>query len=156
MVDQQIERIVHNDEMLAIIVRASFSADGIEFLTPDAYSLQLGFMTRPKGYSIEPHLHLPVERKAIYTQEVLFIRRGSVRVDFYTQEKEYLFSRVLNQGDLILLICGGHGFHAIDEVDIVEVKQGPYLADGDKERFEGVTGDAVSMNGDQNKMSVQS
>ena len=150
MVGQQIERIVHDDEMLAIIVRSSFSAEGIEFLTPDDFSLQLGFMTRPKGYSIEPHLHLPVERKATYTQEVLLIRRGSVRVDFYTQEKEYLFSRVLTQGDLILLICGGHGFHAIDEVDIVEVKQGPYMADGDKERFESVVADEVTLDVGQN------
>jgi len=130
-----IQKIEHEGAVLAQIVRAEYSAKTIEFLTPDDYSLQLGYMTRPNGYVIRPHLHLPVRREAVYTQEVLFIRRGKIRVDFYSEAKAYLQSQILNAGDVILLICGGHGFEVIEDVDMVEVKQGPYLADADKERF---------------------
>ncbi len=130
-----IEEITHDGAALAMIVSRSYSADGIKFLTPDSYSLQLGYMTRPTGYSIQPHLHLPVERVARYTQEVLFIRSGKVRVDFYSDAKDYITSRILNAGDVILLICGGHGFEILEAADIVEVKQGPFVDHKDKERF---------------------
>lgn len=131
-----VEQICDAGDVLALIVRAEFSARDIEFLTPDSYSLQLGYMHRPDGYVIQPHVHLPVQRTATYTQEVLFIRSGRVRVDFYTEEKVYLESRILVGGDVILLIKGGHGFFVIEEADIIEVKQGPYKEGNDKERFE--------------------
>lgn len=136
MSGKTIEQICAAGEVLALIVRANFKAEGIEFLTPDSYSLQLGYMQRPTGYVIQPHVHLPVTRTATYTQEVLFIRSGKVRVDFYTEDKVFLQSRILVVGDVILLIKGGHGFHILEEADIIEVKQGPYQEGNDKERFE--------------------
>jgi hypothetical protein len=138
----QVERIVHDGKTLAIIVRSGFSVQGIEFLTPNDYSLQLGYMTRPEGYVIKPHVHLPVERTTKYTQEVLFIRQGRVRVDFYSEGRDYFLSRVLQQGDVVLLICGGHGFQALETVEILEVKQGPYAEGRDKALF-----DPVDVNG---------
>ena len=72
------------------------------------------------------------------TQEVLFIKKGILRVDFYDEYEDYLESRDLHAGDLILLISGGHGFHVIEEVEMIEVKQGPYAGDNDKKRFPGV------------------
>lgn len=133
-----IERIIHGDELLAIIVRAAFNEPGISFFTPNDLSQQLAFMRHPAGKTIQPHVHNPVQREVHNTQEVLFIRRGVLRVDFYDSTQNYLESSMLRAGDTILLAAGGHGFEIMEEVEMIEVKQGPYAGDSDKTRFEGV------------------
>jgi mannose-6-phosphate isomerase-like protein (cupin superfamily) len=133
-----IDHISHLGQELALIVRAGFHKDGIEFFTPGTYSQQIGYMNRPTGYVIPPHVHNPVAREVYYTNEVLFIRSGRLRVDFYSDGREYLESTVLTAGDLILLAGGGHGFEMLEPTEIIEVKQGPYAGDGDKTRFEGI------------------
>lgn len=133
-----IEHIKNKDKLLSIIVRTQFEKEGIEFFTPGDFSQQLAYMKRPKDYVIPPHVHNILSREVQYTQEVLLIKSGKVRVDFYDDEKEYLESRILNAGDVILLAHGGHGFEMIEESEIIEVKQGPYAGDKDKTRFEPV------------------
>lgn len=133
-----IEKISHDDRLMAIILRASFRADGIAFFTPDDFSQQLGYMNRPEGYIIDPHVHNPVRRDVYFTKEVLFIRSGKVRVDFYDDDQTYLESAVIATGDVILLAYGGHGFEMLEQSEIIEVKQGPYAGDADKTRFEPV------------------
>ena len=130
-----VERIVINGKELAVIVRGEFWSDGIEFFTPNTYSQQLGYMNRPKGYTIPPHVHNPVLREVHYTNEVLFIKSGRVRVDFYLESQEYVESTILEKGDVILLVNGGHGFEMLENSEIIEVKQGPYAQEKDKERF---------------------
>lgn len=127
-----IERIESNNELLSIIIRTNFKADGIQFFTPDDFSQQLGYMSRPKGYVIDPHYHNYIERNITLTQEVLYIKSGKVRVDFYTNTNHYLESRILNKGDVVLLAAGAHGFEILEDAEIIEVKQGPYLQDKDK------------------------
>lgn len=126
---------MHQDKMQALIIRSSFHKNGIEFFTPGDFSQQLGYMNRPKGYIIDPHVHKKVERTVILTQEVLYIKSGKVRVDFYDDERNYIESRILEHGDVILLAAGGHGFEIIENAEIIEVKQGPYCGDEDKIRF---------------------
>jgi len=133
-----IHQITRNNKILSIIIKGNFQKDGIEFFTPDDFSQQLAYMKRPKGYIIKPHIHNIVERKVEYTQEVLFIKRGKVRVDFYDEDRNYLKSVILDEGDVILLAHGGHVFEMIEETEIIEVKQGPYAGDMDKVRFEPV------------------
>ena len=129
------EPIYHSGQMLALILRADYHAEGIQFFTPGDFSQQLGYMNRPAGYVIPPHVHNPVAREVHFTKEVLIIRSGKVRVDFYDDEQHYLESRILNQGDIVLLAFGGHGFKMLEASEIIEVKQGPYAGDGDKTRF---------------------
>lgn len=131
-----IERIHHESFELALIIRRSFHKEGIEFFTPNSYSQQIGYMNRPAGYIIAPHVHNPVKREVQYTKEVLFIKSGRVRVDFYSEAQAYLESTVLEAGDVILLAYGGHGFEMLEPTEIIEVKQGPYAGDLDKTRFE--------------------
>lgn len=140
-----IETIKHEALVLAIILRRNFQREGIEFLTPSNFSQQLGYMKRPQGYVIAPHVHCPVKREVHYTKEVLFIRSGRLRVDFYDEQKHYLQSSFLEQGDVILLAYGGHGFEMLEECEIIEVKQGPYAGEGDKERFEPVPSDQIKI-----------
>ena len=131
-----IEHITHADKLIAIIVRASFSKPGISFFTPNELSQQLAYMRHPAGKVIQPHMHNPLPREVYFTQEVLFIRKGILRVDLYDNDQNYLESRLLNDGDTILLASGGHGFEVLEEVEMLEVKQGPYAGDADKTRFE--------------------
>lgn len=134
-----IQNIIHEGRTLALLLQADFHSNGIAFFTPDDFSQQLGYMNRPKGYVISPHVHNPVPREVQYTKEVLFIKSGKVRVDFYDEEQNYLESRIVKQGDVLLLAFGGHGFEMLAPSEIIEVKQGPYAGDADKTRFPGIT-----------------
>jgi len=129
------EEIVIDGQLCAILLTAAYDEPGIQFFTRDDYSQQLASMSYPAGKVIPAHTHNPVRREVFYTQEVLFIRKGKVRVDFYSQQREYRKSRMLGRGDVILLIAGGHGFEVIEELNMVEVKQGPYAGEMDKTRF---------------------
>ena len=137
------EQINNNGLLLGIIIRANYHEDGISFFTPDEFSQQLGYMNRPQGYVIEPHVHNLVERKVDLTQEVLVVRSGKVRVDFYDDEKNYLESRVIQTGDIILLAHGGHGFKMLEPTEMLEIKQGPYCGDQDKTRFDAISDSKV-------------
>lgn len=131
-----IEKIINNKKLLSIIIRSDYKADGIEFFTPGDFSQQLAYMCRKKNYAISPHMHNAVQRDVQFTQEVLIIKNGKVRVDYYDEKKKYLESRILNKGDVVLLAYGGHGFEMIEDSEIIEVKQGPYLDKVDKIRFD--------------------
>jgi len=138
-----IETLKVGDQLLAVIVSRDFNEAGIHFFTPDDLSQQLAYMRHPAGKVIDPHIHNPVSRNVQFTQEVLFIKRGRLRVDFYDNDQRYIESRVLQGGDVILLATGGHGFEVLEEIEMIEVKQGPYAGDQDKTRFTGVGPDSI-------------
>lgn len=131
-----IERIISGDQEIAIIIRNSYDDEGIKFVTDSSYSQQLAYMHHPKGHEIVPHFHNRVERTVHYTQEVLVIKEGKLQVDFYHDNREFYMSKVLEAGDIILLCAGGHGFEVLEDVKMVEIKQGPYIGEQDKTRFE--------------------
>jgi len=133
-----IQQIICQGQLLALIISHRFNQPGIHFFTPDEFSQQLAYIHHPVGKIIPPHVHNPVPREVIYTQEVLFIRAGKLRVDFYNDLEHYLESRILEAGDAILLINGGHGFEVLEAIEMIEVKQGPYVGEQDRTRFEGI------------------
>lgn len=140
-----IENISHEGKLLAIIIPSEFSKPGIHFFTSNELSQQLAYMHHPQGKKIEPHVHNPVSREVKYTQEVLFLKKGKLRVDFYDERQNYLESRLIKAGDVILLSSGGHGFEVIEEIEMIEVKQGPYAGDEDKTRFKGIEREEVKI-----------
>lgn len=142
-----VEKISHEGNDLAFILRSEFNASGIRFFTPGDFSQQLGYMNRPQGYVIPPHVHNPVAREVLFTKEVLFIKSGKVRVDFYDDEQNYLESRILHQGDVVLLAYGGHGFEMLEPCEMIEVKQGPYAGDNDKTCFTEISVDKICITG---------
>ena len=133
-----ISRIEKNGILHAIIIDSAFSKPGVNFITPNESSLQIGYISQPTGKSIKAHYHKKTTRTIYYTNEVIILKRGRLRVDFYDDQKEYFESYILKTGDVILLESGGHGFEVLEDVEMVEVKQGPYVEDHDKERFEGI------------------
>jgi mannose-6-phosphate isomerase-like protein (cupin superfamily) len=130
-----VREVISEGELLAIIVSNTFRQPGVHFFTPNSLSQQLAYMHHPEGKVIPPHVHNPVTRQVDYTQEVLLIKQGKLRVDFYTSAQTYVESYVLEAGDVILLVQGGHGFEVLEEVEMIEVKQGPYVGEQDKTRF---------------------
>ena len=133
---ESLEHIETDGLRLATIVRSSFCAEGIVFLTPDEFSQQLGYMRRPAGYFISAHSHNVVDRQVSLTQEVLFVRSGRVRVDLFDVERRHVATRVLGPLDVILLSAGGHSFEMLEEAELIEVKQGPFVGEKDKTRFD--------------------
>lgn len=130
-----VENIIHNGSTLAIIVSHSYENEGLHFFTPGEFSQQLAYMKHPAGKIIDPHMHNVVKREVLFTNEVLIIKRGRVRIDFFDNHEAYLRSRILETGDVILLVTGGHGFEVLEESELFEVKQGPFAGDLDKIKF---------------------
>ena len=108
------------------------------FLHPIVFRNNFGYLPHKKGNVIKPHKHKINKREILYTHEVLFIKKGKVKVNFYDRDKNTVGSEHLNCGDIILLCGGGHGFEILEETIMIEVKQGPFIGIEDKERFEGV------------------
>lgn len=133
--DQLKEEIIIDGQLYAIILRAAYDESGIQFFTANELSQQLASMSYKPGKIIPAHTHQRVCRQVFQTQEALFIRKGKLRIDFYTPGQDYRCSRILEKGDVALLIAGGHGFEVLEELNMVEVKQGPYVGDQDKVVF---------------------
>jgi hypothetical protein len=130
-----VETIHSGASTLAVVVRGWISTPGISFFTPGNFSQQLAYIQHPSGRKIAPHVHNIVRREVTQTLEVLFVRKGRLRVDLYDDHHRYVESRVLVAGDVILLVSGGHGFETLEPVEMFEVKQGPYAGDADKTRI---------------------
>ncbi len=140
-----IELVKNNGIILGIVIKHSFCKEGIEFLTPSDFSQQLAYMNRKKGHIVEPHVHNIIPRNVSLTQEVLFIKDGKIRIDFYDNDRNYIVSKVLEKGDVVLLASGGHGIEMLEHSELIEVKQGPYAGDMDKVRFSGINSDGIKV-----------
>lgn len=128
----------YKEELYCVILRDNYKNDSITFFTPDTFSQQLGFLPHKKGNIIKPHKHRISKREIMYTQEVLLIKSGAVKVNFYDKTHTLTGSEILKSGDVILLCGGGHGFEILEDTIMIEIKQGPYVGEDDKERFKGV------------------
>ena len=130
-----IELIIHKNIRYGIIISDKYDLKGANFFTEENDFLQLGYMKHSTGHTIQPHYHKQIERKINKTQEVLFIKTGKIRVDFYSENNQCIDSRILNSGDVLIILNGGHGFEVLESVEMYEVKQGPYVGVNDKVCF---------------------
>ena len=132
-----IEKIIYKKRLLALIVRGKYrKKKGITFFTPNDTTQQFGYMKHKKNHIIKPHLHRKRVTKISYTTEVIILLKGALRVDFYNSSKKYLFSKVIKEKDIIMLVHEGHGFKILKDIEMIEIKQGPYNLSKDKIKFE--------------------
>ena len=124
-----IEEIKFNKNLLAVIVRSAFSYDGAKFITENHITQQVAHLSYKSGHKIRSHFHQPWQRSVMNTLEVLIIKSGRIRVDFYSSLGVYYFSKILSEKDTIIFISEGHGFEILEDVDMLEIKQGPYIKD---------------------------
>ena len=121
-----IENVFYKNKLFALIVKAKFrKKSGINFFTSKDATQQFGYMKHKKNYIIEPHQHNRRLTKILSTTEVIILLKGTLRVDFYNNNKKYLFSKIVNEKDIIMLVHGGHGFKVLKNIEMIEVKQGP-------------------------------
>ena len=131
-----IEKIKYKKKLFALIVRGKYiGKKGISFFTDNKAIQQFGYMNHKTNHIIKPHLHRKQTRKLLHTSEVILILKGVLRVDFYNDKKIYLFSKILREKDIIMLVHGAHGFKVIKNVQMLEIKQGPYINKLDKVKF---------------------
>lgn len=121
---------------IAVLIRRGPIGQGITFLDEESRPLQLGLLGMTENQEIQPHFHVDVLRQVVQTQEVLIIKKGRLRVDFSDTSENHLHSRILEAGDVALLADGGHGFQALEEVEAIEVKTGPFNGLKEKRRFD--------------------
>ncbi len=140
---EKVKYVKKKDKLLGVIIRNSYVCDGVDFITPNEYSQQVAYMHHPAGKVIDAHVHNLIHRNVVMTQEVLFVKKGKLRVDFYDDYEDYLESVILEEGDVVLLVSGGHGFKVLEETEMIEVKQGPYSGSADKKRFIGIDEDKI-------------
>ncbi len=131
-----LEYLFHDGELHAIVLRGDYKGDSVTFFTPESFSQQLGYLPHKKGDIIKPHVHRTTTKAVQHTQEVLIVKKGRVRVDFFDKGRSPVFSETVESGDVILLCCGGHGFEFLADTVMIEIKQGPYAGILDKVRLE--------------------
>tara|TARA_B100000029_G_scaffold515906_1_gene625449 strand:- start:1954 stop:2388 length:435 start_codon:yes stop_codon:yes gene_type:complete len=142
-----IQKVLYKKKLLALIVRGKYrNKKGITFFTPNDSTQQFGYMKHKKKHLIKPHLHKKRLTRILYTTEVIVILKGVLRVDFYSFSKKYLFSKIIKEKDIIMLVHGGHGFKVLKDIEMLEIKQGPYSLSKDKIKFQNV---------DENKIKIK-
>ena len=132
----EIQKVTAGDVTLAYVVPAGAGASETTFITPPETGFQMGFVVYPAGGAVAPHVHLPIERELVGTTEFLLVREGRCTLDLYDEERELVASRELAAGDCVLLVAGGHGLRMAEDTVVLEVKQGPYIQQDEKERFQ--------------------
>jgi hypothetical protein len=132
---QTVEHVMWHDQHIATIIRRNYAPETTTFVTPDSYYQQAGFVVYPKGGVVQRHVHLPIQRHLVGTPEALTVRKGRVEADLYALDKTLLGTWTLGEGDIILLVAGGHGFRCLEDTEFLEIKQGPYTGMVEKESF---------------------
>lgn len=122
--------------LLAIVVRDDFRGGQYNFLTPDDLPMQLGVNFYASGERIQPHVHVDTQRDVRAQQELLVLKRGRAVLHLYTERRELAYDVEMRAGDCVLLASGGHGLDILEEAQLIEAKQGPYLGVGEKVKFE--------------------
>jgi hypothetical protein len=130
-----VEEISWKGKALAYIIRGDMQPEKTTFLTPPEFKQQVGFIVYPAGGEVRRHVHRPLERHLVGTSEVLLVRQGRCEADVYNDERELVATRELREGDILLMISGGHGFRMLEPTVFLEVKQGPYTGVDEKEVF---------------------
>ena len=141
-----IQKIFHKKKLFALIINKNFrKLKGVNFLTSPEDTQQIGFMKHKKNHIILPHLHKKRLTKINFTTEVILLLKGILRVDFYDKKRKYLFSKKINEGQIIMLVSGGHGFKVIKDVEMIEVKQCPYNPKKDKQKFDFIKDNKIKL-----------
>ena len=130
-----IEEVTWNGQILCCIVGTKeFNPERTTFLTPPEFNVQVGYIVYPAGHQIPPHVHRAMERVAD-SSEVLLVRKGRCEVDIYNGEKQLVATRELQEGDLLIVVAGGHGFRMLEDTVLLEIKPGPYRGSEGRERI---------------------
>ena len=131
------ETITHNNQILAIIYRDDDWVEGLNFITPNELFVQVGSRWSQKGKKLASHVHNDFERSAMRTQEMTYVKKGSMKVLLFDEKHNHLQDFILKEGDLAVFAYGGHGYEILEDgTKIIEAKNGPFVdVETDKTKF---------------------
>jgi len=112
--------------------------DGLQFFSKDEEYVQFGTWGYNKDKNLLAHIHNEVKREVLWTQEVIYVRRGKIRAHIYNSKEVKIRDIDVNEGDIIVLLRGGHGYTVLEDgTQVLEVKNGPYVGpDRDRRRIQ--------------------
>jgi hypothetical protein len=135
---QEMIEVIENGEVLARLIPESVAwQDGLSFFSQDNEYVQVGTWGYDAGKELLAHAHNKVVREVPWTQEVLYIRKGSLKARIYNQQDVLVRELIAKEGDVLILLTGGHGYDILEKgTQVLEVKNGPYVgADADRRRL---------------------
>ena len=135
MQNNNIREIIHEGKILAVVFSKDLPAEGVRFLTPTHYPLQVGLIEHKNGKNVALHVHKDMRYKVNTTQEFLYVVKGQVEITIATKKWEVLEKFPLSAGDFILFVSGAHGVDIKKGARLIEVKQGPYPGDDYAKRY---------------------
>lgn len=111
---------------IAIYIPSSWEK-GLMFYSEDQDFMQVGTWNYDEGKQLQAHRHNIVPRATDRTQEVIFVKKGSVESTIYDEYFQILESLRLKEGDCLVLLAGGHGYKILEnDTQVLEIKNGPY------------------------------
>lgn len=114
------------DVILAKVISSDWN-DGLSFYSDNSDFIQVGTWRYNRGKELLAHIHNQVERIVYKTQEVLYVRKGKIAAFIYDLEGNLVENINVNEGDVLILINGGHGYKIPeDDTQVLEIKNGPY------------------------------
>jgi len=131
------EIIKHDGQIFSIIYREQDWIEGLNFITPEKLFIQVSSWYYEKGKKLASHKHKIYPRTVNRTHEMTYVKKGSMRVLLFDEDKNFLKDYILYEGDLAVFANGGHGYEILEEgTQIIEVKNGPFTdVETDKEKF---------------------
>ena len=112
-------------------------SEGLNFFSTEGDFVQVGTWGYGNGKELKAHTHNEVRREVLWTQEVLFVRKGRLRANIFDTKQNKVAELNVEAGDIIILLSGGHGYDILEDgTQVLEIKNGPYLgADADRRRI---------------------
>jgi len=124
--------------LLCIVYKDEDWVEGLNFITDDSLFIQVGSWWYQNGKNLATHKHNTVPRESNITQEMVYVKRGSMLATIYDQDMNFIEEVILKEGDLAIMVYGGHGYKILDDdTKIIEAKNGPFLSvEIDKVKYE--------------------
>ena len=127
-----------NENLLCIVYRDEDWTEGLNFITANSLFIQVGSWWYQGGKKLAKHKHNVVPREADITQEMVYVKSGSMKATIFDQEMELVTELILKTGDMAIMAYGGHGYEILeDNTKIIEAKNGPFVSvEVDKVKYE--------------------
>ena len=115
-------------EILISTVITNFEEAGRHDASTVDEILQVSALSLAKNKVVKSHMHKPIVRGTIGTQEAWIVISGSIRAEIFDTNKDKISENILMSGDCVVLYRGGHSMQVLEDNTVIyEIKNGPYL-----------------------------
>ena len=131
------KHIIFKDKKYASIVNVLSSPEGLSFVTEDEDFIQIGIWNYKKNTKLPNHYHNTFDRNAERTSECVFVLKGSVTCNLFTDEGVFIGEYLITENELMIQYVGAHEYIINEDSVVLESKNGPYFGpDTDRTRVD--------------------